>query len=153
MSASTGTWCTIECDPGVFTELICQMGVKGAQVEEIYSLDPHVFDAIRPIYGLIFLFKWAPDVARATEPAESTPLSTLVTAAVPGNVFFASQVINNACATQAILSVLLNLPDSGPASAVDIGPELRNFRDFVRDFPPELKGVFPPRLSCMGECL
>ena len=42
------------------------------------------------------------------------------------------QVINNACATQAILSVLLNaegLKDS-------LGSRLTEFRDFTADFPP-----------------
>ena len=45
-----------------------------------------------------------------------------------------AQVVSNACATQALLSVLLNRED------IDIGPALRDFREFTTSFPPQLRG-------------
>ncbi|XP_008679149.1 ubiquitin carboxyl-terminal hydrolase 2 [Zea mays] len=79
-------WCTIdESDPGVFTELIQQMQVEGVQTS----------------IWLIFLSKWISGekderhVVRDPNPY----------------LFFAHQVISNACATQAILSVIMNRPE------------------------------------------
>ncbi|KAG0323655.1 ubiquitin carboxyl-terminal hydrolase [Dissophora globulifera] len=128
MAEDTGNWCLIESDPGVFTGLIKGIGVNGVQVEEIYSIDRETLEDLKPVHGLVFLFKW-----EGRDPA-ATPGSTAPIEYDNPDVFFAQQVITNACATQAILSILLNSP------TVDLGDELNNFKAFVSDFPAELKG-------------
>ncbi|XP_017842235.2 ubiquitin carboxyl-terminal hydrolase isozyme L5 [Drosophila busckii] len=121
-----GNWCLIESDPGVFTELIREFGCEGAQVEEIWSLDSESFKDLEPIHGLIFLFKWVQE----DEPAGKVVLDR-------DHIFFAKQVINNACATQAILSLLLNLNHED----IKLGETLVNFKEFCQGFDPYNKGL------------
>uniref|UniRef100_A0A8D8QTI6 Ubiquitin carboxyl-terminal hydrolase n=2 Tax=Cacopsylla melanoneura TaxID=428564 RepID=A0A8D8QTI6_9HEMI len=122
-----GNWCLIESDPGVFTELIRGFGVKGLQVEELWSLEPENLKVLQPVHGLIFLFKLREDNEPAGSIVQDSRLET---------IFFAKQVVNNACATQAILSIILNTihPE------VSLGNTLTEFRDFVQSFDPTMKG-------------
>jgi len=126
--SEAGNWCLIESDPGVFTELISKFGVSGVQVEELWSLDKEQFDDLQPVYGLIFLFKWTKDEA---------PAGTVVQDSRLDNIFFAKQVINNACATQAILSVLMNIQDQ----AVTLGSTLQDLKEFCGSFDSTMKGL------------
>jgi len=126
--SEAGNWCLIESDPGVFTELIQKFGVGGVQVEELWSLDKEQFQDLHPVYGLIFLFKWS---------ADDQPADSLVQDSRLDKIFFAKQVINNACATQAILSVLMNIN----SSEVVLGSTLQEFKDFCGSFDSVMKGL------------
>jgi ubiquitin carboxyl-terminal hydrolase L5 len=79
------------------------------------------FASDRPIYGLIFLFKWQ----KEPESEKRQPLTDY-----DPELFFANQVINDACATYALLSILMNR-----AKELDLGDELRNLRDFTLGLP------------------
>ncbi|KAH7309465.1 ubiquitin carboxyl-terminal hydrolase 2 [Stachybotrys elegans] len=130
--AMSGGWNTIESDAGVFTSLIENLGVKGVQFEELLTLDPSELLTLHPVYGVIFLFKYPTDRPYATPDG---PLDGTFDHGAADNIFFAAQTIQNACATQALLSVLMNKTDE-----VDIGGPLLNFKEFSKDFPPEFRG-------------
>lgn len=78
------SWTTIESDPGVFSELIQQFGVKDVKVEEIWDLSPEGLASVGQVHGLIFLFRY--DTA-----IESTRREDLSFVDDP-SVFFANQV-------------------------------------------------------------
>ncbi|EGI69150.1 Ubiquitin carboxyl-terminal hydrolase isozyme L5 [Acromyrmex echinatior] len=163
-------------------------GVKGAQVEELWSLDDEQFNELMPIHGLIFLFKWVQDDELSGNIVQDNRLD---------KIFFAKQVhlserllcvlyfsqqhgldlvqiidktqlnltchivketriqlsydvtrelsenrckwkvINNACATQAILSVLLNCKHAD----ISLGPNLEEFKNFCQSFDANMRGL------------
>ena len=124
---------------GVFTYLIESLGTKNVQFEELISLDPESLQQLNPI-GVIFLFKYP----TGEKPQKDKPLDgefdfAAVEAQGEENVWFAAQTIQNACGTQALLSVLLNKDGSSEDGNVDIGPNLREFKEFTSGFPADVR--------------
>ncbi|CAA9988195.1 deubiquinating/deneddylating enzyme, putative [Plasmodium knowlesi strain H] len=76
------------------------------------------------IYGIIFLFNIDKNYNR----------NKFVEHSVPDDLFFAKQVIPNACATQAILSIVLN-------KEVELNEEIKNIKSFSNSFDSSMKGL------------
>ncbi|KAJ5299344.1 hypothetical protein N7476_010901 [Penicillium atrosanguineum] len=103
--------------------LLREFGVKGVQVQEVMSLDEEGVSYLeKPVYGLIFLFRWREDDAEKQE------------ASCPDGIWFANQTAGNSCASVALLNIVNNIP------GIDLGENLRHFRDFTMPFTPALRG-------------
>ena len=62
------------------------IGVKGVQFEEIYSLEKETLEYLKPVHGLIFLFKWVQDLS-------SKPQGDVVKDSRADQIFFPKQVL------------------------------------------------------------
>lgn len=100
-----------------------------------------------PVYGVIFLFKWIGSGGAAKDKPQDGTFDQ--TAVDDDGLFFAAQTIQNACGTQAILSVILNNDTSSDAATsgadasrerIKIGPNLTDFKEFTTGFPADLRG-------------
>ncbi|KRZ29081.1 Pre-mRNA-splicing factor 38B, partial [Trichinella pseudospiralis] len=82
----------------------------------------------RPIHGFIFLFRWLKKEMR--KEVDDSPQTY-------PDVYFSQQVIQNACASQALINLLLNCdhPD------VDLGSTLKEFKDFTCDLDSASRGL------------
>ncbi|XP_033730696.1 ubiquitin carboxyl-terminal hydrolase BAP1-like [Pecten maximus] len=123
-------WLELESDPGLFTLLVEDFGVRSVQVEEIYDLQKTIDG---PVYGFIFLFRWIEE-RRSRRKTVTEEESFLQDENVVNSIFFAQQVIPNSCATHALLSVLLN------NDRVKLGSTLSKLKEFSKYMSPEDKG-------------
>lgn len=121
----------MESDPGLFTLLVEDFGVKGVQVEEIYDLQSKCQS---PVYGFIFLFKWIEERRSRRKVNTLVDETSVIDEDIVNDMFFAHQLIPNSCATHALLSVLLN------CSGVELGTTLSRIKAFTKGFSPESKG-------------
>jgi len=75
---------------------------------------------------MIFLFKYIPNSGYAPKVLPN----------YDEDLYFAKQVIVNACATQAILAILLNNEDK-----IELGQELLDLKNFTKLMDPYMKGL------------
>ncbi|KAJ5555514.1 hypothetical protein N7461_003984 [Penicillium sp. DV-2018c] len=125
-SLEKDTWngfCEIESEPALFNVMLREFGVKGVKIQEVVSLDEEMMAFLdKPVYGLIFLFRWREDKDGKQE------------ATCPDGLWFANQTANNACASVALLNIVNNI------SGIDLGEHLRSFKEFTMSFTPALRG-------------
>ena len=93
-----------------------------------YSLDDAELARHAPVFGLIFLFKWT---------GETDERPVLDAAAAPPGLFYAKQMVPNACATQAILSILLN----ADSAHLTRGGTLDELKAFSAELPYDMRGL------------
>lgn len=121
--------------------------MKDVQFAELLSLDADELRAFGDVYGVIFLFKYPTGEKPTDVPKDGT-----FDHEAANKLFFAAQTIQNACGTQALISVLLNKEEE-----IEIGKELREFKEFAGEFPPEVRAlrelrVHPGRVANMDSC-
>ncbi|XP_045498542.1 ubiquitin carboxyl-terminal hydrolase calypso [Colias croceus] len=141
LNSLTEGWLELESDPGLFTLLLEDFGVKGVQVEEIYDLHKPMES---PVYGFIFLFRWIEERRSRRKFVEQIE-SFVRDEETINNIFFAQQMVPNSCASHALLSILLNCPN------LHLGETLSRLKHHTLGMNPENKGWAignTPELAC-----
>ncbi|XP_023015317.1 ubiquitin carboxyl-terminal hydrolase calypso [Leptinotarsa decemlineata] len=137
----TEGWLELESDPGLFTLLLEDFGVKGVQVEEIYDLNKPLDS---PVYGFIFLFRWIEERRSRRKVVEQNE-TFVKDEDIVNNIFFAQQMVPNSCATHALISILLNCP------TIHLGETLARLKAHTYGMSPDNKGWAignTPELAC-----
>ncbi|KAI1371013.1 cysteine proteinase [Hypoxylon crocopeplum] len=123
-----GGWVELESEPGFFNAMLQELGAKDFKVQEVYSLDEDTLGLLpKPAYGLIFLFQYEGD----DEPTEDDNRQDC-----PDHLWFANQTTANACATVALVNIIMN------AHNVGLGTQLQKFKNSTKGLSPPHRGHF-----------
>ncbi|KAK1753506.1 hypothetical protein QBC47DRAFT_303367 [Echria macrotheca] len=116
------SWIEVESDPELFNAILKKLGVNGAKIEEVFCLDDESLALLpAPVYGLIFLYQYNGDETQETQEA-------------PKELWFANQTTSNACATIAMLNILMNANDEV------LGEKLAELKKASMDLTPAVRG-------------
>ncbi|KAJ6783995.1 hypothetical protein PWT90_06906 [Aphanocladium album] len=116
-------WIELESEPAFFNTILKELGVKDVKIQELFTVEQDALDILpKPVYGLIFLFQYAPGPEDEEAGDDDGP------------VWFANQTTSNACATVALLNIVMN------HSGIDLGSELKTFKEATSHMSTAVRG-------------
>ncbi|CZS85164.1 unnamed protein product [Fusarium graminearum] len=116
-------WIELESEPAFFTIILRDLGVQNVKAQEIFTIDQDSLSHLpQPVYGLIFLFQYLPGMEETNEEQDAS------------DVWFANQTTNNACATVAMLNIVMN------AEGIELGDKLQAFKESTKNLSTALRG-------------
>ncbi|EFW99842.1 ubiquitin carboxyl-terminal hydrolase [Grosmannia clavigera kw1407] len=115
-------WTDIESEPAFFNFILGELGIQGATIQEVFSVDEASADYLPNPGGLIFLYRF---VEEAEEDVRED---------CPDELWFANQTTSNACATIAMLNIAMNCP------GLRLGDVLTRFKAATQHLHPALRG-------------
>ncbi|KAI1486066.1 cysteine proteinase [Biscogniauxia mediterranea] len=117
-------WVELESEPAFFNAMLQELGAEDFKVQEVFGLDESTLDDLpKPVHGLIFLYQYTDaDGSHGTRQD------------CPDNLWFGNQTTANACATVALMNILMN------AQGVEFGPELQQFKEATKSLPSPHRG-------------
>ncbi|CAJ0647304.1 10920_t:CDS:10 [Entrophospora sp. SA101] len=108
-----GPWVKLPSETRIFTSLFDELGIEGLSVHEVFMMDENLNDDLKNQHK-----------EKNVKSSEKSPK----------NVFFANQVLDNACATLAVLNIVMN------CQKLTLSDDLQKFKEFCWDFSPTMKG-------------
>ncbi|KAG9249168.1 ubiquitin carboxyl-terminal hydrolase [Calycina marina] len=120
-------WVELESNPELFNYILRQYGTKDVKVQEVLGLYDEAFAELpSPVYGLIFLYRYQEPEEFGDEEKKGADAAS--------HIWFANQTINNACATIALLNIVMNSPE------VDVGNNMVAFKAETQKVKPSIRG-------------
>ncbi|CAZ79626.1 unnamed protein product [Tuber melanosporum] len=120
-----GGWATTLNDATIFEYIMRQVGCESVAVRELYSMEEDYLREVKSCYGIIFLMPY--NEHYETQAGEE--LKDL-----PDGMWYSNQIADNACASYALLNILMNLNN------VPLGTQLEGFREFTLGLLPPHRG-------------
>ncbi|CUS06939.1 unnamed protein product [Tuber aestivum] len=120
-----GGWATTLNDAPIFEYIMRQVGCESVAVRELYSMEEDYLREEKSCFGIIFLMPY-------NEHYETQAGEEL--ANLPAGMWYSNQIADNACASYALLNILMNLDN------VPLGTQLEGFREFTLGLLPPHRG-------------